>query len=300
MHIDAKYIKLEKLGEGTYANVFKGTNIHTNETVALKEIKINAEEGAPSTALREIALLKRIQHPNIIRIWDVIHSEKVLTLVFEFLECDLKRWMDTKKGSLSCSCIRGIMLQLLAGLSHCHSHKIMHRDLKPQNLLLTGRGELKIGDFGLARVYGIPVAGFSSEVVTLWYRAPDVLLGSTTYSYAIDMWSVGCIMGELFLGKPMFAGKNKEDQLMKIFSLLGVPNANNWPNLHKDFPTYNAESWSALLLQNAANGSALTMEKIDSLMDDQAKDLMMKLLQFDPQKRITATEAMKHPFFEGQ
>ena len=168
MHPEPKYVKLEKLGEGTYASVFKGRNIATGETVALKEIRINADEGAPSTALREIALLKKLTHQNIIQIRDVVHTERLLTIVFEHMDIDLKQYLDKRKGHLPTATIKTFMYQLLCGLAYCHEQKILHRDLKPQNLLINGRGQLKIADFGLARVYGIPVNAFSSEVVTLW------------------------------------------------------------------------------------------------------------------------------------
>lgn len=168
MHPEPKYTKLEKVGEGTYATVYKGRNVLTGELVALKEIKINPDEGAPSTALREIALLKKLVHPNIIPILDVIHTDRLLTLVFECMDGDLKNYLERRNGIIQPATIKSFMFQLLNGLAYCHEQKIMHRDLKPQNLLLNVRGLLKIGDFGLARVYGIPVTAFSSEVVTLW------------------------------------------------------------------------------------------------------------------------------------
>lgn len=193
-----KYLKLDKVGEGTYGIVYKARNKETQEIVALKSIRLDSvDEGVPCTAIREISLLKELVHPSIVRLYDVIYTEKKLTLVFEFLEKDLKKYMDGCGGHIPPQQIQIFMYQLLCGIKFCHDHRVLHRDLKPQNLLINSNGELKLADFGLARAFGIPVRSFSHEVVTLWYRAPDVLLGSTKYSTSIDMWSIGCI----FAGK---------------------------------------------------------------------------------------------------
>jgi negative regulator of PHO system len=142
--------------------------------------------------------MKELKHPNIVRLYDVIHTESKLMLVFEFMDLDLKKYMDShgERGALEPAVVRSFMWQLLKGTAFCHDNRVLHRDLKPQNLLINKKGELKLADFGLARAFGIPVNTFSNEVVTLWYRAPDVLLGSRTYSTSIDVWSTGCIMAE--------------------------------------------------------------------------------------------------------
>ncbi|KAF8946383.1 negative regulator of the PHO system, partial [Haplosporangium bisporale] len=230
-----RYQSLEKIGEGTYATVFKGKNRSNGDAVALKEIRLDSEEGAPSTAIREISLMKELRHPNIVRLHDVIHTENKLTLVFEYMDQDLKKYMDQhgNRGALGPIVIKAFMYQLLKGVAFCHENRVLHRDLKPQNLLINRKGELKLGDFGLARAFGIPVNTFSNEVVTLWYRAPDVLLGSKTYSTSIDIWSAGCIMAEMYLGKPLFAGSNNQDELMKIFKVMGTPTEDTWPGVSK-------------------------------------------------------------------
>jgi negative regulator of the PHO system len=158
--------KHEKLGEGTYATVYKGRSRTTNEVVALKEINLDADEGTPSTAIREISLMKELRHVNILRLHDVIHTETKLVLIFEFCEQDLKRYMDTHgdRGALDLRIVQSFMSQLLTGIAFCHENRVLHRDLKPQNLLINRRGELKIGDFGLARAFGVPVNTFSNEV----------------------------------------------------------------------------------------------------------------------------------------
>lgn len=186
----SSFQQLEKLGEGTYATVsaqnphclgywangaqvFKGRNRQTNELVALKEIHLDNEEGTPSTAIREISLMKELKHENIVSLHDVIHTENKLMLVFEYMDKDLKKYMDSKgdRGQLDPITIKSFMYQLLQGIAFCHENRVLHRDLKPQNLLINNKGQLKLADFGLARAFGIPVNTFSNEVVTLWYRA---------------------------------------------------------------------------------------------------------------------------------
>lgn len=201
-----RYQRIDKIGEGTYGVVYKASDKATGEIVALKKIRLEAEdEGIPSTAIREISLLKELQHPNIVRLYDVVHTERRLTLVFEYLDQDLKKYLDICEGGLETTILKSFLYQLLCGVAFCHTHRVLHRDLKPQNLLINREGKLKLADFGLARAFGIPVRSYTHEVVTLWYRAPDVLMGSRTYSTPVDIWSVGCIFAEMATSKPLFA-----------------------------------------------------------------------------------------------
>ncbi|KXJ15893.1 Cyclin-dependent kinase 18 [Exaiptasia diaphana] len=225
------YTKLDKLGEGTYATVFKGKSKLTDNLVALKEIRLEHEEGAPCTAIREVSLLKDLKHANIVTLHDTVHTHKALTLVFEYLEKDLKQYMDNCGSIMSMHNVRIFLFQLLRGLEYCHRRKVLHRDLKPQNLLINDRGELKLADFGLARAKSVPTKTYSNEVVTLWYRPPDVLLGSRAYSTQIDMWGVGCIFYEMATGRPLFPGYTVEDQLHLIFKVLGTPSEEIWPGI---------------------------------------------------------------------
>lgn len=165
------------------------------------------------------------------RLHDVIHTEKKLTLVFEYLDSDLKKFLDTFSGDIDLPTIKHLMYQLLTGIAYCHEHRVLHRDLKPQNLLINKKLELKLADFGLARAFGIPVRSYSHEVVTLWYRSPDVLMGSRHYSTSIDLWSAGCIMAEMATGRPLFPGSSIKDQLIKIFKILGSPSEGSWPGM---------------------------------------------------------------------
>lgn len=285
------YIQLEKLGEGTYATVYKGRSRATNEIVALKEIHLDPEEGTPSTAIREISLMKELNHPNILHLHDVIHTENKLVLVFEYCEQDLKRYMDTHgvRGALDPATVRSFMYQLLRGTAYCHDNRVLHRDLKPQNLLINRKGELKIGDFGLARAYGVPVNTYSNEVVTLWYRAPDVLMGSRNYDAAIDIWSCGCIMAEMITGMPLFRGRDNPDQLLAIMKIIGTPEdrvikkmAQETPDIQfKSYPRFPKVPWPNILPGASA----------------QACDLIDRLLQFDPTSRPNALDALFHPYF---
>ncbi|XP_029646194.1 cyclin-dependent kinase 17 isoform X1 [Octopus sinensis] len=282
------YLKLDKLGEGTYATVFKGKSRLTDNLVALKEIRLEHEEGAPCTAIREVSLLRELKHSNIVTLHDIIHTDKSLTLVFEYLEKDLKQYMDDCGNIMSMTNVTLFLFQLLRGLAYCHRRRVLHRDLKPQNLLINERGELKLADFGLARAKSIPTKTYSNEVVTLWYRPPDVLLGSTEYSTPIDMWGVGCIFYEMACGRPLFPGSAVEDELHQIFKILGTPTETTFPGItaHQDFHSYNFPFYEAESLLNIA-----------PRLDGDGLDLLEKFLVYEARKRMSAAEALKHPFF---
>ncbi|KAL3666627.1 cyclin-dependent kinase 5 [Phytophthora oleae] len=284
-----RYQKLEKVGEGTYGVVYKAKDRVTGEVIALKKIRLEAEdEGIPSTAIREISLLKELQHCNIVRLYNIVHTERKLTLVFEYLDQDLKKYLDVCEKGLEKPILKSFLYQLLRGIAYCHQHRVLHRDLKPQNLLINREGELKLGDFGLARAFGIPVRSYTHEVVTLWYRAPDVLMGSRKYSTPVDIWSVGCIFAEMANGGPLFAGTSETDQLDRIFRLLGTPTVDIYsaivdlPDYRRDFPVYPAPENLAHLVPT---------------LDADGVDLLEQMLQYDPAKRITAADAMVHPYF---
>ncbi|CUA78372.1 cyclin-dependent kinase 5 [Rhizoctonia solani] len=288
------YSKMEKVGEGTYGVVYKARDINTGRIVALKKIRLEAEdEGVPSTAIREISLLKELKDDNVVALLDIVHADSKLYLVFEFLDMDLKKYMETvnsKNGNrgLDKQLIKKFTYQLLAGLRYCHGHRILHRDLKPQNLLIDNNENLKLADFGLARAFGIPLRTYTHEVVTLWYRSPEVLLGSRHYSTAIDMWSVGCIVAEMVMhGQPLFPGDSEIDQIFKIFRLLGTPNEEVWPGVSQ-LPDYKETfpQWSAVELSQTVRG-----------IDTQGLDLIARTLIYDTAHRISAKRALTHPYF---
>jgi len=185
--------------------------------------------------------------------------------------------------------MKSFLYQLLMGVAYCHHHRVLHRDLKPPNLLINREGQLKLADFGLARAFGIPVRSYTHEVVTLWYRAPDVLMGSRRYSTPVDIWSVGCIFAEMANGRPLIAGTSENDQLERIFRLFGTPSHADYPGIvdlpeyHQNLPRY----------PSPTNGFAGLVPTLDGT----GVDLLMKMLQYDPARRITANDALKHPFF---
>ena len=299
-----KYQKIEKLGEGTYGIVYKAQNKVTQDIVALKRIRLDKEEeGIPCTAVREISLLKELHHKNIVRLLDILHTEKKLTLVFEYLDSDLKKFMDYLSSSSSgtpvflentmpdAELIRSFIYQLIKGMAYCHEKLVLHRDLKPQNLLINRKGELKIADFGLARSFGAPVRTYSSEVVTLWYRSPDVLLGSRYYSTSVDLWSIGCIFAELVLKRPLFPGANVPDQLHRIQRLLGRPKLRDWPGL-QDYPEYKDPAFWL-------DAEPMELADVFPTLEPHGIDLLSRFLQYSPDLRISAAEALMHPYFDS-
>lgn len=281
---------MEKIGEGTYGVVYKAKDRVTGEIIALKKIRLEAEdEGIPSTAIREISLLKELQHPNIVRLYDVVHTERKLTLVFEFLDQDLKKYLDVCDSGLDLPILKSFLYQLLTGVAYCHHHRVLHRDLKPPNLLINREGQLKLADFGLARAFGIPVRSYTHEVVTLWYRAPDVLMGSRRYSTPVDVWSVGCIFAEMANGRPLIAGTSEADQLDRIFRLLGTPTIPQYPGI-VELPEYSVD---LPRYPSPKKG----MASLVPTLDPNGVDLLTSMLQYDPARRVTAREALDHPFF---
>lgn len=291
-----KYEEVAEIGNGAYGTVYKARDLQNEgRFVALKRVRIvNSEEGMPLSTIREIALLKQIDnfsHENIVRLLDVFHTtspfrqETHLSLVFEHIEQDLSVYLENcPQPGLPEWKIKDITHQLLNGVDFLHSHRIVHRDLKPQNILVSKTGQVKIADFGLARIYRDAMA-LTSVVVTLWYRAPEVLLQSS-YATAVDIWSVGCIMAELYNRKPLFEGKSDVDQLHKIFSIIGTPSQNDWPSSvslsRSSFPRCVPFSLAELIPEMCSSGT----------------HLLKCMLIFSPQRRIGSTEALQHEYFQ--
>ncbi|KAK3864104.1 hypothetical protein Pcinc_030187 [Petrolisthes cinctipes] len=231
-----RYEKIDFLGEGQFATVYKALDVETKQIVAVKKIKLGSREeardGINRTALREIKLLQEVHHPNLIGLFDVFGYKSNVSLVFDFMDTDLEVIIkDTDNIILTPSNIKAYILQTLRGLEFLHLHWILHRDLKPNNLLVNAEGVLKIGDFGLARFFGSPNRQYSHQVVTRWYRSPELLFGARSYGTGVDMWAVGCILAEMLVRCPYFPGDSDLDQLTRIFTALGTPTDDNWKTL---------------------------------------------------------------------
>lgn len=233
--------------------------------------------------------MRELRHDNVVELKDCVQSEGRLYLVFEYLDRDLKKYMESCNGPLSPLLVKSYLFQLTRGLAFCHSRGVMHRDLKPQNLLVSKDGRLKLADFGLARAFCPPIRPLTHEVVTLWYRPPEILLGSPTYAPPVDVWAIGTIFVEMVTKKPLFPGDSEIDQLYKIFRQLGTPNDSVWPGVteledwNKDFPIWYKTPFSKAVTDN---------------LESSGLELLEKFLLYSPKDRITAKDALNHAYFD--
>uniref|UniRef100_A0A3Q3XC29 cyclin-dependent kinase n=1 Tax=Mola mola TaxID=94237 RepID=A0A3Q3XC29_MOLML len=283
---------LNRIEEGTYGVVYRAKDKKTDEIVALKRLKMEKEkEGFPITSLREINTILKAQHPNIVTVREIVVGSNMdkIYIVMNYVEHDLKSLMETMKQPFLPGEVKTLMIQLLRGVHHLHDNWILHRDLKTSNLLLSHKGILKIGDFGLAREYGSPLKPYTPVVVTLWYRSPELLLGAKEYSTAVDMWSVGCIFGELLTQKPLFPGKSEIDQINKVFKDLGSPSEKIWPG-YSELPAVKKMSFTEYPYNNLR-------KRFGTLLTNQGFDLMNRFLTYCPSQRILSEEGLKHEYF---
>lgn len=297
-----KYKKIAKIGEGAHGVVFKCEVIEDKKKsrkkprrkerpigkyVALKKIRIRSTtEGLSLEAIREIKLLQEIDHPNVVKLYDVFSKGSDVNLVLEFMSFDLENIIKEDDIVLTRADIKSYMQMLLLGIEACHRNWIVHRDIKPENLLIGPDGQMKLGDFGLAITYGSPDRQLWDKACTIWYRAPELLFGGKYYGAAMDMWSIGCIFGELMTRAPLFPGQNEIDQLSHILGKLGSPSEQEWEGLK--------------YLQNYLEFEHLPVKPLQELFTGASKsalDLLSKLLLFNPQNRITVADALDHPFF---
>ncbi|EQB60205.1 cyclin-dependent protein kinase [Vairimorpha apis BRL 01] len=292
LNMKESYQKIEKIGEGTYGVVYKAQERQTGKIVALKKIRLeNETEGIPPTTIREILLLKNLKHSTIINLNDVIYNNEKMYLVFDYIDMDLRQFLDSiykSKKELSDEIIKRMAHQLITAVYFCHSKNIFHRDLKPQNLLVDKEGNLKLADFGLGRLASIPLRTYTSEVVTLWYRSPELLLGVKYYDASIDIWSAACIISEILLLRPIFAGDSEIDQLFKIFKILGTPNNKIWngveelKNYQKSFPKYERINLNDVLGDNK-----------------DLVEMLKNMFIYDPRYRSSAQQILNSNYFKG-
>jgi len=291
------YDKREKIGEGTYGVVYRARHTPSGTIVAMKKIRLEGEdEGIPPTSVREITLLKELKHPNVVDLKAICLDEERIFLVFEYMNMDLKHYLDTQKEQgqlIDFNLVKSYMFQMLCALCFCHSRRIIHRDMKPQNLLIDAQGNIKLADFGLARAMSIPVRVYTHEVVTMWYRPPEILLNQKKYSTPVDLWSCGAIFAEMMTNRALFPGDSEIDQLFKIFRVLGTPTSEVWPDVEKledykhEFPSFKRMGVQARLREQ--NGQA----RIES----DAIDLIEQCLHYNPAQRVSARKALDHPLF---
>ncbi|KAJ9151955.1 Serine/threonine-protein kinase ppk23 [Pleurostoma richardsiae] len=293
------YEKLNDIEEGAYGWVSRAKEAATGRVVALKRLKIEPKDrgGLPVTGLREIQILKDCEHKNVVKLREVVVGEDTrrienIFLVLEFVEHDLKSILEDMPEPFLASEVKTLLLQLASGVAYLHDNWILHRDLKTSNLLLNNRGQLKIADFGMARYVGDPPPKLTQLVVTLWYRAPELLLGAARYGQPVDMWSVGCIFGELLTREPLLQGKNEVDELTRIFELCGIPTEETWPGFRR-LP--NARS---LRLPKSGLTTGSVIRARFPLLTAAGSALLNGLLALDPARRPTAREMLAHEYFK--
>jgi CTD kinase subunit alpha len=291
---DELYAIVSQVGEGTFGKVYKARNTVSGLHVALKCIRMETErDGFPVTAMREIKLLQSLRHDNIVRLYEMMVSNGSVYMVFEYMDHDLTGVLSQSQFTFSDAHLKSLCEQMLAGLAYLHHKGIIHRDIKGSNILVNNRGELKLADFGLARFYHKRRrSDYTNRVITLWYRPPELLFGTTVYGPEVDMWSAGCIMLELFTKKPIFQGNDEIHQLEFIFKILGTPSQERWPGVSK-LPWYELVKPKDVIPNRFR-------DKFRSWLSPAGLDLAEELLAFDPLHRVTAVQALEAPYFKAE
>ncbi|XP_074583490.1 cyclin-dependent kinase F-4-like [Curcuma longa] len=283
-----RYNVIKKVGDGTFGNVWRAISKQSGELVAIKKLKRKYYSWWEECLnLQEVKSLRRLNHPNIVKLKEVIRENDILYLVFEYMECSLYQLMKERRKSFSEVEIRNWCFQIFRALAYMHQHSYFHRDLKPENLLVT-KDLVKIADFGLAReIHSKPP--FTEYVSTRWYRAPELLLHSSVYNSAVDMWAMGAIMAELFTLHPLFPGSSEADQLCKICSVIGSPNGYSWSE---------GLQLAAAMKYRFPQFAGVPLSVVIRSASKEAIDLISSLCSWDPRKRLTALEVLQHPFFK--
>jgi len=293
---DGRFTINEKVGEGTYGEVYFATDNFRKTKVALKKVKFHGNEGQgiPPTTIREIAILKELKHKNIVGLDDVIMTNGLtdhpgLYLVFKMMDCDLKKLMKYAGGRLNLAITKQILYQILEGVDFLHENKVFHRDLKPENVLVSREDlRIKICDFGLARTVHQPLRPYTQEVLSLWYRAPEMCISNRHYSVGVDTWAIGCIFAEMVSGRPLFPAKQPSELLLLIVKVLGNP-----PSEFVYMPPELKQ-----VMKNISNVKSTDLKDLIPGLDKDGLDLLKRLLCLNPLARLTCKQALSHPFFK--
>ncbi|KAE8554558.1 hypothetical protein EYB25_003097 [Talaromyces marneffei] len=298
-NVRRRYVKDKKLGEGTYAVVYLGYLRETpSSLVAIKKIKVNAEyrDGLSMDAIREIKYLQELSHPNIIALHDVFSSkDQNLNLVLEYLPLgDLEMLIKDGNIQYGVADVKAWMGMLTRGVWFCHENFVLHRDIKPNNLLIASDGEVKLADFGLARSFADPYLNMTHQVITRWYRPPELLFGARQYSAVVDIWSMGMVFAELLLRVPFVAGNSDMDQIAKISEAFGTPTEENWPGVTR-LPNYIPPGDRTTPLQ----GREFFLRQFPTA-GPLGADLLMSMTTLDPRKRSSARQILQHAWWRNE
>ncbi|XP_051197952.1 cyclin-dependent kinase F-4 isoform X1 [Lolium perenne] len=283
-----RYNIITEVGDGTFGSVWRAINKESGEVVAIKKMKKKYYSWEECINLREVKSLRKMNHPNIVKLKEVIRENDMLFFVFEYMECNLYQLMKSKGKPFSETEIRNWCFQVFQALSHMHQRGYFHRDLKPENLLVT-KELIKVADFGLAREI-ISEPPYTEYVSTRWYRAPEVLLQASFYSSAVDMWAMGAIIAELFSLRPLFPGSSEADEIYKICSILGTPNQHTWAK--------GLQLAASINFQFPQQSESIQLSEMVPSASEDAVNLISWLCSWDPCKRPTAVEVLQHPFFQ--
>lgn len=306
--LEELYTQEDVIGEGTYGKVWKGQSGREGTVVAIKQVKLlqrREQEGFPHQAIREMRALRRLRHPNVVKLMDVCSAPGTAGpgtayVILEYVPHDLQGFFRYRKQDLRLPEVKCLAWQMLKGLEHCHALGVIHRDLKPANLLLSAQGDLKICDFGLSREFPSRTGSYSSNVITLWYRPPEVLLLAPNYDEGVDVWSAGCIVGELLTGRPLFP----ESSDIAVFRTIckkcqgsrtpgGPPQA--WPESIRQLPRW--QKWMPQK-QVEPEGAEDLWNLLRRKHGGNSADMVYRMMEWDPSARISASNVLRHTFFE--